>query len=87
MKLFTIPLSLLLGATCASAEENVQLLRTGTAHAVSVETAQPVCPAFIRQEFNPVLGFHVTIDGSEGTALLEGIELGFGGTTRMQDIE
>lgn len=87
MNPYTIPLSLLLGATCASAEENVQFLRAGPAHAASVETVQPVCPAFIRQDFNPVLGFHVTIDGSEGTTLLEGIEFGFGGTTRMQDIE
>jgi sialidase-1 len=67
--------------------DDVQVHRPGPAQATSVETAQPVCPAFIRQEFNPILGFRVTVEGSEGTTPLEAIELGFGGTTRMEDIE
>lgn len=67
--------------------DDVQVHRAGPAIATSVVTVQPVCPAFIRQDFNPILGFRVTVEGSEGTALLEGIELGFGGTTRMEDIE
>jgi sialidase-1 len=67
--------------------DDVQVHRAGPATVTSVETVQPVCPAFIRQDFNPVLGFRVTVEGSEGTAPLEGIELGFGGTTRMEDIE
>jgi sialidase-1 len=66
--------------------DDVKIHRPGPAQAVSVETAQPVCPAFIRQDFNPILGFRVIVEGSEGTTLLEGIELGFGGTTRMDDI-
>ena len=67
--------------------DDVQLQRAGPAMATSVETVQPVCPAFIRQVFNPILGFRVNVEGTDGTALLEGIELGFGGTTRLQDIE
>ncbi len=67
--------------------DDVQIHRPGPAQAVSVETAQPVCPAFIRKDFNPILGFRVTVEGSEGTTPLEAIELGFGGTTRMEDIE
>ena len=67
--------------------DDVLVHRPGPAQATSVETAQPVCPAYIRQDFNPILGFRVTVEGSEGTALLEGIELGFGGTTGMDDIE
>lgn len=66
--------------------DDVAVLRPGPARATSVETVQPVCPAFIREDFNPVLGFKVTVEGSEGQAMLEGIELGFGGTTRMEDI-
>lgn len=57
------------------------------ATATMVETAQPVCPAFIREDFNPVIGFKVVVEGNEGTTMLEGIELGFGGTTRLSDIE
>ena len=67
--------------------DDVRLDRPGPAIATSVETVQPVSPAFIRQDFNPILGFRVTVAGSEGKALLEGIELGFGGTTRMEEIE
>jgi sialidase-1 len=67
--------------------DDIQLHRAGPAVATSVDTIQPVAPAFIRQQFNPILGFRINVEGSEGTALLEGIELGFGGTTRMQDIE
>ena len=67
--------------------DGVQIHRPGPAQATSVETAQPVCPAFIRQDFNPILGFRIVVEGSEGKALLEAIELGFGGTTRMEDIE
>lgn len=67
--------------------DDVLVHRPGPAQATSVGTAQPVCPAFIRKEFNPILGFRVTVEGSEGTTTLEGIELGFGGTTRMEDIE
>jgi sialidase-1 len=66
--------------------DDVQIHRPGPAQAVSIETVQQVVPAFIRKEFNPVLGFRVNVEGSEGTTLLEAIELGFGGTTRMQDI-
>ena len=51
-----------------------------------VETVQPVCPAFIREDFNPVLGLHVIMDGDEGSLEMEGLEIGFGGTTRMEDI-
>jgi sialidase-1 len=61
--------------------------RPGPARAVLVETVQPVCPAFIREDFNPVLGFRIVVQGSEGTAKLEGIELGFVGTTDLADIE
>jgi sialidase-1 len=67
--------------------DDVKIHRPGPAQAISVETVQPVCPAFIRQDFNPILGFRVNVEGSEGTTPLEGIELGFGGTTRMEDIE
>jgi sialidase-1 len=62
------------------------LHRPGPAVATLVETFQPVCPAFIRNEFNPVLGFRIVVEGSEGSVDLEAIELGFGGTTRMTDI-
>jgi sialidase-1 len=67
--------------------DDVLVHRAGPAQATSMATVQPVCPAFIRQDFNPILGFRVTVEGSEGKASLEGIELGFGGTTRMEDIE
>ena len=55
-------------------------------HVVSVETVQPVCPAFVREDFNPVLGLKVEVGGEEGVLELEEIELGFGGTTRLKDI-
>jgi sialidase-1 len=66
--------------------DDVRILRAGPAVATSIETVQPVHPAFIRQKFNPVLGFRVNVEGTEGSVRMEGIELGFGGTTRMQDI-
>lgn len=52
----------------------------------SIETAQPVCPAFIRERFNPVLGLRVIVEGTGGEVDLEKIEIGFGGTTRLTDI-
>lgn len=60
--------------------------RPGPARAMLVETVQPVCPAFIREDFNPILGFRIVVEGSEGTVKLEGLELGFGGTTDLTDI-
>jgi sialidase-1 len=53
---------------------------------VFVKTVQPVCPAFIREDFNPVLGLHLKVEGDEGSLDLESMTLGFGGTTRMEDI-
>jgi len=67
--------------------DDVLIHKPGPAKAAFVETVQPVCPAFIRETFNPVLGFRIVVEGSDGHALLEGVELGFGGTTRLQDIE
>jgi sialidase-1 len=67
--------------------DDFALHRPGPARAVLVETVQPVCPAFIREDFNPVLGFRVVVEGSEGSVKLEGIELGFAGTTDLADIE
>lgn len=66
--------------------DDVLMHRPGPARAVRVETIQPVCPAFIRENFNPVLGFKITVEGSEGTVSLDGVQLGFGGTSRMQDL-
>ena len=66
--------------------DDVRVHRPGPARATAVETVQPVIPAFIRKEFNPVLGFRIVVEGSEGTTALEAIEIGFGGTTRMEDI-
>jgi sialidase-1 len=66
--------------------DDVLLHKPGPARAVQVETVQPVCPAFIREDFNPVLGFKITVEGSDGTVPLEGIQLGFAGTSRMQDL-
>ena len=66
--------------------DDVEVLKPSPAKATLVEVVQPVCPAFIREDFNPVLGFRVVVEGNQGKTLLEAIELGFGGTTRIQDI-
>lgn len=66
--------------------DDVNLHQPGPARVTLVETVQPVVPAFIREDFNPVLGFRVVVEGSEGELKFEGLELGFGGTTRMEDI-
>jgi sialidase-1 len=66
--------------------DDFTLHRPGPARAVLVETVQPVCPAFIREDFNPALGFRIVVEGSDGTVKLEGLELGFTGTTDMADI-
>jgi sialidase-1 len=66
--------------------DDVRIHRPGPARATAVETVQPVVPAFIREDFNPILGFRVTVEGSEGITPLEAVEIGFGGTTRMEDI-
>lgn len=55
--------------------------------AATVETAQPVCPAFIREDFNPVIGFKINVEDREGATVLEGVELGFAGTTRLGDLD
>lgn len=66
--------------------DDVIVHRPGPARVTLVETAQPVCPAFIREDFNPVLGFRIVVEGSEGKVKLEGLEIGFGGTTDPGDI-
>jgi sialidase-1 len=53
---------------------------------VSVETVQPICPVFIREDFNPVLGLHLKVEGEEGPLYLEGLEIDFDGSTRVGDI-
>lgn len=67
--------------------DDLSILESGPATATLIETTQPVCPAFIREDFNPVLGFLVRVKGSEGTTMLESLEFGFGGSTRLSDIE
>lgn len=67
--------------------DDFSLLRPGPARAVLVDTVQPVCPAFIREDFNPVLGFRVVVDGSEGKVRFEGIEASLDGTTHPRDVE
>ena len=66
--------------------DDFALHRPGPARAVLVETVQPVCPAFIREDYNPVLGFRIVVEGSEGAVKLEGLEFGFTGTTDLSDI-
>ncbi len=66
--------------------DDFALRQPGPARVALVETVQPVVPAFIREDFNPVLGFRIAVEGSEGAVKLEGLEIGFGGTTRMADI-
>lgn len=64
------------------------LLPISAAHGApgsSVEVIQPVCPVFLREAYNPVLGFRITVAGDEPLSL-RGFELGFSGTTRLQDI-
>ena len=66
--------------------DDFTLHRPGPARAILLETVQPVCPAFIREDFNPILGFRIVVEGSEGSVTLESLELGFTGTTDMADI-
>lgn len=66
--------------------DDLDLPRPGPARAASVEAVQPVCPAFIRQDFNPVLGFKIHVEGSTGKVELNAIELNLDGTTRLDDI-
>lgn len=67
--------------------DDVMILRPGPARATSMETVQPVAPAFIRKSFNPVIGFRIHVEGSEGTTALNAIEIGFGGTLGKSEIE
>lgn len=66
--------------------DDVTVQAPSPAKATMVEVVQPVCPAFIREDFNPVLGFRIAVEGNIKEIKLEAIELGFGGTTRMADI-
>lgn len=66
--------------------ESLQSTTPGPAKVSLIETVQPVVPAFIREDYNPVLGFRIVVEGSEGEVKLEGLEIGFGGTTRPGDI-
>lgn len=67
--------------------DDFQIQRPGPLRVTRVETVQPVCPAFIREDFNPVLGFKVVVEGTDGVLNLESMDLGFEGTTRIGDIE
>jgi len=78
----SIPWSLLLLSLLTSARSALP----ESPKVLLLETTQPVVPAFIREDFNPVLGFRIVVEGKEGGLTLEGLELGFGGTTRMEDI-
>jgi sialidase-1 len=66
--------------------DDFTLHRPGPARVTLVETVQPVCPAFIREDFNPVLGFRIVVEGGEGKVTLDGLEIGFGGTSDFDDI-
>src|SRR5690606_15414126 len=44
------------GADSGVLLDDVEIQRAGPATASSVETLQPVLPAFIRQSFNPIIG-------------------------------
>lgn len=66
--------------------DDFMLHRPGPARAVLVETVQPVCPAFVREDFNPVLGFRIVVEGSEGKVRFEGIEASLDGTTQPRDV-
>ncbi len=61
-------------------------LPVSVADALTVETSQPVCPAFIREDFNPVLGFRIVVEEAEGKLKLEELELGFEGSSDYADI-
>ncbi len=67
--------------------DDVLLTEPGPMTATLVETTQPVCPAMVRATFNPVLGFRIDVKGSEGSAKLEGLEIGLDGTTTPTDVE
>ena len=67
--------------------DDVMISEAGALRALRVATTQPVCPAMLRAGFNPVLGFCVTVTGSEGALQLEGVEFGLDGTTHPEDIE
>ena len=67
--------------------DDVRIGLPGPMQVKGLEAVQPVCPAFIREDFNPVIGFRIEVEGRAGNALLEAIEVGFEGTSRMQDID
>ena len=54
--------------------------------ATSIETVQPVCPAFTRVKDNPVIGFRISVTGTEGAISLEKILLSFAGTSVTDSI-
>ncbi len=67
--------------------DDLSVSRPGPMLVTRVDTSQPACPAMVRAAFNPVLGFNVRVEGSEGTAKLTGLEIGLDGTTRPDDVE
>jgi sialidase-1 len=58
----------------------------GPATVSGLEIVQPVAPAFVRESFNPVLGFKVTVAGRLGDVALEAFDIGLDGTTNLEDI-
>lgn len=52
-----------------------------------IETSQPVVPALIRKEVNPVTRFTIKADGSLNPKKLEAIEISLAGTDNLKDIE
>jgi sialidase-1 len=66
--------------------DDFQILRPGPARIASIITHQPVCPAFIRESFNPILGFCISVEGREGGVVLDAMEILLDGTTRLADI-
>lgn len=63
-----------------------QMVTAAPMIASAIETVQPVCPAFTRAQDNPVIGFRISVTGTEGSISLEKILLSFAGTSVIDSI-
>lgn len=67
--------------------DDILINEPGPATIVDVATHQAVHPAFVRETFNPIHGFEVTVNGRDGHVTLDAMEIMLTGTTRLGDIK
>ena len=66
--------------------DDLRLTRSGPMTVFAARSTQPVVPALIRREINPILGLEIETEGRSPPVRLTQVDIDMKGTTRMADI-